>query len=218
MSEKPKSLAAKLAEITLEVERVAKRGKNDFHKYDYATEADIAAAIRERLASRGIAFLPRVTGHSVHEKPGDKGFVVYVNMTFSLLDGESGEVLEFPWLGCGEDKGDKAAYKALTGAVKYFLLKLFLIPTGDDPEKESKAPEKKTTVKLQPQTVAPGQEVLTPAEIEKVFSTAKLAGYKTSSELHGFTRQMFGVDSVKAVPRSGLDALLKAILPEPVSA
>jgi hypothetical protein len=57
-------------------------------------------------------------------------------MTFSLLDGESGERLDFPWVGAGTDKGDKGIYKALTGGAKYFLLKMFLIATGDDPERE----------------------------------------------------------------------------------
>ena len=37
------ALAKKLAEVMAAVERVPKRGRNDFHKYDYATEADIAA-------------------------------------------------------------------------------------------------------------------------------------------------------------------------------
>ena len=39
--------------------------------------------------------------------------------------------------GEGLDRGDKAGYKAYTGAVKYFLANTFLVPTGDDPETES---------------------------------------------------------------------------------
>jgi hypothetical protein len=41
LADAKKSLAAKLAEIMSEVERIAKKGRNDFHKYDYATESDI---------------------------------------------------------------------------------------------------------------------------------------------------------------------------------
>lgn len=39
-------------------------------------------------------------------------------------------------IGEGMDTGDKAIYKAITGAQKYVLMKTFLIPTGDDPELE----------------------------------------------------------------------------------
>ena len=38
------------------------------------------------------------------------------------------------WAGSGDDPADKGLYSAYTGAVKYFLMKAFLIPTGDDPE------------------------------------------------------------------------------------
>jgi len=34
----------------------------------------------------------------------------------------------------GEDKGDKKPYKLNTGALKYLLINLFLLPTEDDPE------------------------------------------------------------------------------------
>jgi hypothetical protein len=33
-----------------------------------------------------------------------------------------------------QDKGDKAAWKANTGAMKYLLNRLFMLDTGDDPE------------------------------------------------------------------------------------
>ena len=44
--------------------------------------------------------------------------------------------------------GDKGVYKAITGAVKYIFMKNFLIPTGDDPEKDNNKsePEKKETI------------------------------------------------------------------------
>ena len=38
--------------------------------------------------------------------------------------------------GEGADAGDKAPYKAMTGALKYALLQSFLLSTGDDPEDE----------------------------------------------------------------------------------
>lgn len=133
----PKSLVTKLAEVMAAVERVAKRGHNDFHQYDYATEADIAAAIRGELAARNIMLIPGVDRHE-REKVGEKGTVLTtLGMTFTFLDGDSGEVITRPWLGSGSDKDDKGAYKAMTGGEKTFLLKTFLIPTGNDPERDT---------------------------------------------------------------------------------
>jgi ERF superfamily len=60
-----------------------------------------------------------------------------VDMKFTIEDGESGETRTISMGGQGIDPGDKGIYKAETGANKYALLKLFQIPTGDDPELDS---------------------------------------------------------------------------------
>jgi hypothetical protein len=124
------------------VERVPKRGRNDFHKYDYATEADIVATVREELANRQIMLLPGVSSIS-REPVGEKGSVLTTaEMTFTFFDGETGELIERHWFGCGTDKEDKGLYKAMTGGEKYFLLKTFLMPTGDDPEVDDQVNKK----------------------------------------------------------------------------
>jgi hypothetical protein len=85
-----------------------------------------------------------VTGQSVVEKQRkDKPpeFIVTADMILTVLDGDTGEAWECKWLGCGQDAGDKGIYKALTGGYKYFLLQLFMIPTGDDPEKDTRKPK-----------------------------------------------------------------------------
>lgn len=132
----PKSLVTKLAEVMGEVERVAKRGRNDFHKYDYATEADITSAVRQHMAVRHLMLVPSV--ESVEWR--GEGGIAMIHVRFTVHDGDNGEMLTFHIFAEGQDKGDKALYKAMTGATKYALLKLFLIPTGDDPERESGPP------------------------------------------------------------------------------
>ena len=133
------SLASKLADVMKAVQRIPKHGRNNFHNYDYATEADIVEAIRGELADRQVMLVPSVTGHS-REPIGEKGSVLtLLPMEMEFIDGESNERIVKPWLGCGSDKDDKGIYKAMTGAEKYFLLKTFLIPTGDDPERDDKA-------------------------------------------------------------------------------
>jgi len=138
--QKAPSLASKLAAVMAEVEAVPKRGRNDHFGYDFATEADVAAAIRKGLASRNVALLPSVTGFKDETiiTKGDRGekskTITTVTMRYVFKDGDSGEEFPCEWAGRGEDSSDKGLFKAITGGNKYFLLKCFQIPTGDDPE------------------------------------------------------------------------------------
>lgn len=151
------SLVKKLAEVMAAVERIPKRGRNDFHKYDYATEADIAATVRAELASRHVMLIPSIVGEQRHPV-GEKGSALTVlEMEMEFLDGESGESIKKPWRGYGTDKDDKGGYKAMTGGEKYFLLKTFLMPTGDDPEQVT-ADERSAKRSQDRATVKPDKE------------------------------------------------------------
>jgi hypothetical protein len=57
-------------------------------------------------------------------------------MAYTFADVDSGEEIIAKVAGQGLDPGDKAPYKAMTGALKYALLQSFLLATGDDPEDE----------------------------------------------------------------------------------
>jgi len=145
----PRGLVAKLAAVMAGIKHVPKRGRNAFHGYDYATEADIADAVREGLAEQGVMIFPSVEKlewRSVETKSGAQA-VATLHVRFCVTDGV--ETREFLMLGEGQDGGDKATYKAMTGAQKYMLLKLFLISTGDDPEADD-APRKPEAPKPAP--------------------------------------------------------------------
>lgn len=138
----PRSLVRKLAEVMGEIERVPKSGHNSFHNYDFATEADIVAAVRTGMAKRHLMLIPSVQHkefQAIATKNGNDRLCT-LTVRFTIVDGDSGESEFFDVIGEGQDRGDKATYKAMTGATKYALLKLFLIPTGDDPEHEEPAP------------------------------------------------------------------------------
>jgi hypothetical protein len=127
----PSHLALKMAEVMAEVGRVPKRGYNDFHGYEYPLESDILDAIREKLADRNVMWFPSV------ENVTREGTLTTLIGRVEFVDAESGEVRSVGMVGTGEDKGDKGVYKAFTGAVKYCLLKTFMISTGDDPESDA---------------------------------------------------------------------------------
>ena len=57
-------------------------------------------------------------------------------MAYTFIDVDTAEEITVKTAGEGLDSGDKAPYKAMTGALKYALLQSFLLATGDDPEDE----------------------------------------------------------------------------------
>lgn len=151
-----RNLIQKCAAVMASVAHVPKRGRNSFHNYDYATEADIADAVRESMAHEGVMLIPSVEKAEWREAETKSGKERAVTLTvrYRLTDGA--ESLEFVILGEGQDRGDKATYKAMTGATKYALLKLFLISTGDDPEAEEG--EKPPPARGTAPTVKPAEE------------------------------------------------------------
>lgn len=133
-----KKLASKLAEIMGEIGRISKGGTNSAQGYKYVMASQVADAVREKLAAHNVIMLP--VGADVVESgrtPSEKQSLLTIRFTWRFVDGDSGETLDFQSIGTGADSGDKAAYKATTGAIKYALLTAFLIPTGDDPENDA---------------------------------------------------------------------------------
>jgi hypothetical protein len=131
-------IAAALHEVMSKVGYVQKTGRNSFHNYRYAGEADLLAVLRPAMVDAGLLLIPSVVDHSPIDEHGNKDVVI--EYTLAHRDGDV-------WphkvraIGTGNDKnkngvGDKGTYKALTGANKYLLFKLFQIETGDDPEKD----------------------------------------------------------------------------------
>lgn len=142
MTEK-KSLVTKLAKIMNEMGSIPKTGWNSFNKYNYTTEADIQAITSKRMAKENIIMTPYEIEHSTREVTTRKGNAEYVyqgTWDFEIIDGDSGEQLTIRVSGEGQDSGDKGPFKALTGAHKYALMKLFQISTGDDPERDAEVP------------------------------------------------------------------------------
>lgn len=153
-----------------QVSRVPKNGYNSFHKYHYATESDLTESIRPILFEAGLAFFTNVLQQ---ERDGE---FTKVQMEFILADIESGEILKSTYWGEGQDKGDKGLYKAYTGATKYFLMKTFLIPTGDDPEGDTSVDERNEGEQLKGES-----KQLSQAQVKRLYAIAKSKGVDTAS-------------------------------------
>jgi len=172
---KGQRVAQKILEAMKEMGRVDKDGYNDFQKYAYVSEANMIEAIRDKVMAAGLIIVPSQISCLSQPVPssGEKSqkYLTEVCTEYTIIDTDSGDSLTVKFFGQGMDSGDKGVYKATTGANKYFLMKTFMIPTGDDPEDE-KAP-KRTTSKpaAKPPQESPGQvKPATDAQIAKIKS------------------------------------------------
>ena len=129
------TIYTKLLAVRKLVGSVEKNGTNSFHHYNYATANDVIHEVRGALNENGILIVPKGVTDISFTKDGN---VQNYTQHYDVVSQEDGSLIQTSIRCAGEDKGDKGAYKANTGALKYLLLQLFLLPTEDDPENDSK--------------------------------------------------------------------------------
>lgn len=206
------SLYAKLAAVMHEIGYVKKAGYNSFHNYSYTTEADLVDAVREKLAARNVVVIPSLSGideRGVTNAKGKASTITTARVAFTFCDGDSGQTHTAEWAGAGDDPADKGLYKAYTGAVKYFLMKSFLIPTGDDPEADEGTDKRSADGQSSP------PRYQRPPETRDVKTTGKSDVPAESDPWFEQVRP-----SLKGIPKEGLAAAVKSAggtVPEHVS-
>lgn len=187
-----------ISEVMAVVDRIPKNGFNDFHKYHFATEADVSDALRKELASRDVAVFVsnRIVGVKEWLTPrGKPTLLTNVECEVTFACGKSGATFSVTATGTGDDPSDKGTYKAITGAVKYALLKTFLVPTGDDPENHTADGEAPTF------GAKPAAAVIPAKPGEYVFKFGKHEGQPIGSVSTDYLEYLIG-----RKPREGYEA------------
>ena len=125
--------------------------------YNYLSEAELTKALRPAMIKLGLVILPTntnlttenydVDGYNVGETK--KLFLSEVEVTYVIIDTETGDNLQIRVAGSGADSSDKAANKAITCAFKNALriLGMFPSPDRDDPDTTASPSDTTSTVK-----------------------------------------------------------------------
>lgn len=163
-------LYQKICKVMGKVERVPKTGYNAFHKYKYVTESDLIESVRKFMAEEGLVLFNSVRDFEI------KGEIATVTIDFTLACTETGETITTILVGQGQDKTDKAFYKAYAGATKYFLMKTFLIPTGDDPEADNSSDRQ--PYQAPPKPAQPNQPTKDMLAAKYQLATGKREGFE----------------------------------------
>jgi len=129
-----KNILKKLNAIFQEVGEVKKDGLNKAFNYAYVTEAQLKRVLQPLLKKHGVIFKLDVVEQKIDFS--GKMPLTLITVRYTFFDTESGESLEGTFCSQGSDTGDKGVFKAVTGAIKYILSSVFLIPTGGDPEED----------------------------------------------------------------------------------
>jgi hypothetical protein len=188
------NLRQKLAEVRRRIGYVQKRGHNERFNYSYVTAADIAGSVGDILSELGVVVIPcleNITYESAAGR-GETTRMARVVMAYTFSDVDSGEEIVAKVAGQGLDSGDKAPYKAMTGALKYALLQSFLLATGDDPEEERVNPASQTPPGHHGETLVTAEEVRelhqliesTGTDLERVLAYYKISALSEMTEAY----------------------------------
>lgn len=137
-------LYGKIMKVLSSVEKITKSGYNKHQKYHYATENDLIEAVKSLLIQHDLLILSssEVTDVVKVIKNDKETLVTFVKTTHKFIDVETGAFEEVTSSGSGWDDTDKGTFKSITGAMKYFLSKNFLIASDDDPENDGTTTKK----------------------------------------------------------------------------
>lgn len=128
------SIYDKLHSIMSELDFIQKDKVNPHHKYSYASEHAIKAAVQPLLVKYKVLFQLSAG------KPELTSIATVVPVLYRFICTETGGMLEGHFTGSGATRDEKGLYAGITGAIKYILTSTFLIPTGDDAEADAGTP------------------------------------------------------------------------------
>lgn len=191
-------LAGKLVKILSALGSVEKKGYNSHQKYHYMREVDVMEALKAQLIAEKIIMLTSSEFVDIQRKENkDKvEFVTTVKTTHTFIDSETGEQLSINSVGSGYDSSDKGASKAITAAVKYAIMKTFMISDeGADIENDGKTVQTPVAV---PQTFKAPAVAAPKVEAAPVTPPTTAEPQKVSTPAPKTTTKSFGAAPVVA--------------------
>lgn len=173
-----------LADILLEVTHIAKGKTNQQQGFKYRGIDDVMNELHALFAKNGVVILPCVKAIQQDERENKNGTRLFftkltVDYTFLAPDGSS---VTATAIGEAMDSGDKSTNKAMSVALKYVLLQMFLIPTEDmtDPDDQTYEVKAVINANLLKAAVNEAKECKDEPDLKRVWT--KYKNLQTNSE------------------------------------
>jgi hypothetical protein len=141
--ETSKSIYKQILAIMSDMEAIGKNKRNDQQKYNFRGIDDMYNALHPLFAKHGVFITSEIVSSSREQKPTQSGGVLLysiVNVKFTFF-AEDGSSVSSTLQGEAMDSGDKATNKAISAALKYALMQMFLIPTEELKDADQTTPE-----------------------------------------------------------------------------
>ena len=131
-----KNIYQRIAAVMQDVQYLVKDDSVEFGKtrYKAISEEKVTSTVRASMIKNGLVMYPFEQAISKEEQ------ITTVNTRYMLVNVDNPEEqIVIASSGQGSDTQDKGSGKAMTYAFKYALLRSFMIPTGEDPDRISSA-------------------------------------------------------------------------------
>lgn len=132
------------------------------YAYNAVTDEQVKTKVRESMIKNKVIGHVVSMSHDINTERWVDGskqkqqVTVTLSGTYKFIDTEDGSSFETCFFGYGQDSADKADGKAMTYALKYMFINTFVIPSGDDKDRDhSNDIEKPPAKQQQPATKAP---------------------------------------------------------------
>ena len=134
-----------LAAVNKSIKAIGKDRKNEQQGFKFRGIDDVMNELHSLFAANEVIILQTINSIDVTERTNQRGTVIFsvrINITyhFTHSDGSSADVTV---TGEAMDSGDKATTKAMSIALKYALLQMFLIPTEEEKDPDAQTHEVK---------------------------------------------------------------------------
>lgn len=162
----------KLANIMKETNAISKGRRNMQQGFMFRSIDDVMNELHELFAKNEVFILPDVQGFTTENRPNKNGGVntftrATVKFRYLTTDGSSVETVN---VGEAMDGGDKGMNKAMSAAIKYSLLQMFLIPTEEKKDPDYDTPEETPYLDMAMQEINAAQSIETLAGIFNSYS------------------------------------------------
>lgn len=133
----------KIPAIMASIDAIGKNRKNQQQGYTFRGIDDMYNELHSHFATQKVFYTPEVlTTHREEKTTKNGGLMQYVVLTVKYtFYAEDGSNVSCTMIGEASDSGDKASNKAMSTALKYALMEIFLIPTEDEKDTEANSPQ-----------------------------------------------------------------------------
>ena len=140
---KQQSICQKIAAILKDTKAIAKSEKNQQQGFRFRGIDNVMNELHDLFARHEVFILQEVTGFTTENRPTKSGGTntftrATVRFRYMTTDGSYVETVN---VGEAMDSGDKGMNKAMSIALKYSLLQMFLIPTEEQKDPDAVTPE-----------------------------------------------------------------------------